>query len=210
MIQPIRSLAAGLLVVTVLAACSGAPAATSGVASLESQAPAAEGSASPSASLDPEDAPFAFARCMREHGIDMPDPETVPGGGFTQRLEGGNVDPEKMQAAEEACGDILEQAGGVRGELDPAQLDKLVEFAQCMREHGVEMEDPTVNGQGGFTFRFNNDAGGGDTPGEPFKDGIDPDSAEFQAAQEACGPILGTDGPGGGPVFRSAPEPAKP
>jgi hypothetical protein len=202
MIRSLQFAAASLLLVAVLAACSSAGAAASGVASLESQAPAADASASPSASIDPEDAAFAFAKCMREHGIDMPDPETQPGGGFSQRIDGRNVDPEKMQAAQEACQDILEQAGGFRGELDPEQLDKLVEFAQCMREHGIDMPDPTTNGKGGILFRSNGSASGDDTPGKAFSDGIDPESEEFQAAQEACGSILGTlgeGGPAGGP-----------
>ena len=35
-----------------------------------------EGSAAPGSSVptDPEEAQLAFAECMREHGIDMPDP----------------------------------------------------------------------------------------------------------------------------------------
>jgi len=200
MIRSTQFAAASLLLVAVLAACSSGGAAPSGVASLESQAPAADASASPSASIDPEDAPFAFAKCMREHGIDMPDPETQPGGGFSQRIDGRNVDPEKMQAAQEACQDILTNAGNFRGELDPEQLDKLVEFAQCMREHGIDMPDPTTNGKGGIMFRVNGSDGGGDG-GKTF-DGPDPESEEFQAAQEACGSILGTlgeGGPAGGP-----------
>ena len=120
-----------------------AGAAPSGVASLESQGTRAEASAAPSASLDPEAAQLAFAQCMRDHGIDMPDPETAPGGGFNQRVEVNKDDAEEMQAAQQACDHFLDQAGGPRGELDPAQLDKLVEFAQCMREHGVDMPDPT-------------------------------------------------------------------
>ena len=192
MFQMIRPAAAGLLLVTVLTACSAGGAGSSGVASLESQAPAADSSASPSPSLDPEDAPFAFARCMRDHGIDMPDPETAPGGGFSQRLSGDNIDPEKMQAAQEACQDILEQAMGERRDLDPEELDKLVEFAQCMREHGVDMPDPATNGKGGIVFRGNGSAGSDDNGGKTFAGGIDPDSDEFKAAQDACGSILGS------------------
>lgn len=141
-IQPIRSVAAGLLLVTVLAACSGTAAAPSGVATLASQAPAAEGSAEPSGSLDPETAQLEFAKCMREHGIDMPDPST--------------------------------------------------------------------DGKGGIMFRSNNGSAGGDSSGKSFSDGINPESEEFQAAQEACSPILGSMGPDGGPKVESGPGPAKP
>ncbi|MFC7647395.1 hypothetical protein ACFQX6_47920 [Streptosporangium lutulentum] len=40
-----------------------------------------------------------FARCMREQGIDMPDPE--PGGGIRLTMPKGGE--QKMRAAQEAC-----------------------------------------------------------------------------------------------------------
>jgi hypothetical protein len=208
MTRSIQSIAAGLLLVVALAACSANAAGPSGVASLESQGTGAESSAEPSASLDPETAQLEFAKCMREHGIDMPDPETAPGGGFTQRIEVGKDDAEKMQAAQEACDHILANAGNFRGELDPEQLDKMVDFAQCMREHGIDMPDPATNGKGGIMFRSSGSASGGDGPSNVTSDGIDPASPEFQAAQEACQSILGSDfGPKfeGGPATQSGP-----
>jgi hypothetical protein len=59
-----------LLLLMTLSACSAA----SGVATIDD---ADDPSASPSSSAaaeDPEEAMFAFAECMREQGIDMPDP----------------------------------------------------------------------------------------------------------------------------------------
>jgi hypothetical protein len=206
MLPPLRSMAAGLLLLVVLTACTGAAAAPSGVASLQSAAPGVETSAAPSASLDPEAAQLAFVQCMRDHGIDMPDPETAPGGGFTQRVEVGKDDAEKMQAAQQACDHFLDQAGGTRREIDPAQLDKLVAFAQCMREHGVDMPDPTVDGKGGIMFKSN--AGSGDSKPNVTTNGIDPESETFKAAQDACGSILGTL-EGEGPSFQG-PDAAKP
>jgi hypothetical protein len=52
-----------------------------------------------------KDAALAHARCMREHGLDFPDPQFSEGGGATMRL-GGGVNPEdpKFKAAEKACG----------------------------------------------------------------------------------------------------------
>jgi hypothetical protein len=51
------------------------------------------------------------ARCMREHGIDMPDPEFSGDGKVTMKLKRGEVNPEdpEFQAAQKECGD----AGGV-------------------------------------------------------------------------------------------------
>ena len=51
-----------------------------------------------------------FARCMRQHGVDMPDPE-VSGGGFRMTLRrgqggnGGNLNPDSpaFKDAQEAC-----------------------------------------------------------------------------------------------------------
>ena len=45
-----------------------------------------------------------YSRCMRENGIDMPDPK-FEGNRVTQRAGGpGNpIDPDKMKAAEKAC-----------------------------------------------------------------------------------------------------------
>jgi hypothetical protein len=207
--RSIPSLAAGLLLVVALAACSANAAGPSGVASLESQGTGAESSAEPSASLDPETAQLEFAKCMRDHGIDMPDPETAPGGGFTQRIEVGKDDAEKMQAAQAACDHFLTDAGNFRDELDPEQLDKLIDFAQCMREHGIDMPDPATNGKGGMIFRSNGSAGSGGGPKNVTSDGIDPASPEFQAAQEACQSILGSDfGPKfeGGPATPAGPD----
>jgi hypothetical protein len=45
-----------------------------------------------------------FARCMREQGIDFPDPQFQSGGGVTQRVGGGTGpnDP-RFRDAEEKC-----------------------------------------------------------------------------------------------------------
>lgn len=190
LVTRLRAGAAGLLLITVLAACSGG-ATPSGVATLQSPgAGEADPSASPSASLDPETARLEFARCMREHGIDLPDPGS--GGASGPITIGGNgPDVEKMQDAMEACQRFLGDAVGAPAEIDPEMQDKMLEFAKCMRENGVDFADPDFSGGGGRI-----QIGG---PG-----GIDPSSDEFQAAQEACQSILGDlgprfeGGPGGG------------
>jgi hypothetical protein len=203
MISTIRSAAAGLLLMTALAGC-GVAAAPSGVASLASQGTSADPSAAPSASLDPEAAQLEFAKCMREHSVDMPDPETDGGGGVNIQVR-GEGDRKDMEAAMDACNHFLEDAGAFRGQLDPAQLDKMVEFATCMREQGIDMPDP--NADGGITFGKGGDDG-------PSSNGIDPTSDEFKTAEEACRPILGDFGPGGGPdsgpVLNGEKAPAKP
>ena len=46
---------------------------------------------------------LAHAECMREHGVDMPDPVFEGGGGVRQRGPDENVPPEKVEAAQKAC-----------------------------------------------------------------------------------------------------------
>jgi len=61
-----------------------------------------------------QDQALAFAECMREQGIDMPDPVFGEGGRVTQAIggpDGGGIDlsDEEFQEAQEACG----QEGGL-------------------------------------------------------------------------------------------------
>ena len=181
--------------VLLLAACTGATAAPSGVASLEDPVATADPAASPSASISPEDAMFEFARCMREHGVDMPDPQVMTGSGGERgavRVDLGDVDPADFQAAQEACGPILQDAGmGPGASMSPEELDAFVAFAECMREQGIDMPDPQTSQGGGLII------GGG--PGS--EGGIDPSDPEFQAAEEACNDLLPFRGGGadGGP-----------
>jgi hypothetical protein len=60
-------------------------------------------SLSPAEQEDTQDAMLAFARCMRDHGIDMPDPE--PGGTGIRTKAGAGADPESPEfgAAEKRC-----------------------------------------------------------------------------------------------------------
>ena len=157
---------------------------------------------------DMEKAGLEFAKCMREHGVDMPDPQTGGGpgggGGFIMvgpadevaaggtATAGTKVDgeglPEEFKAADEACRHILDdliQEGGPP--MDAEAQDRALKFAQCMREHGVDMPDPDFSGGGGG---FSIQIGGPDG-------GIDPGSQTFQDAQKACGGMFGPGGPGG-------------
>lgn len=101
-------------------------------------------SASAGGSVAPEDAQLKFAQCMRENGVDVPDPGG--GDGESMRLgEGG--DRKKLEAAMEKCQSWL-QAGGRMPDLkDPEVRDQYVEFAQCMREYGVDIPDPGPDGE---------------------------------------------------------------
>jgi hypothetical protein len=102
-----------------------------------------------------QDAAVEYAECMREHGIDMPDPEVSDGG---VRIGGpggpaGGMDPnsEEFQAAQAECQPILDEAGGGQGQADPEReaemQDRAAALGDCMRSRGWdEFEDPQVDG----------------------------------------------------------------
>jgi hypothetical protein len=66
----------------------------------------------PNATMDPglADQMLKFARCMRDHGVDFPDPQ-FDGGGVSIQVggEAGAIDPmsDAFKAAQEACGKEL-------------------------------------------------------------------------------------------------------
>jgi hypothetical protein len=126
------------------------------------------------ADKDPQQAALDFARCMREHGVNMPDPEVDDQGRIRVRIGAGGggerPDPKKLEAAQQACGSLLGGGDGDR-QLDPADRDAMVAFARCMREHGIDMPDPTGDG---LMLRRDGDKG------------PDPDSEQFQQAEQAC------------------------
>jgi hypothetical protein len=131
---------------------------------------------------DPQEVMLSYTKCMRKEGIDLPDPDfsNGPRGGFRLVL-GGDVDPDdpKFQAAQEKCRPILQS---LRQQFDPERQkefqDAALEFAKCMREHGIDFPDPDFSG-GPMGGR----GGGGGAFG---RSGADRDDPKFQAAQEAC------------------------
>lgn len=77
-----------------------------------------------------------YAQCLRDQGLDVEDPE--PGEGIQLQNEGG---PNEADAALEACEHLAPPApsGGDEGE----QREDMLDYAQCMRDNGVEkFEDP--------------------------------------------------------------------
>jgi hypothetical protein len=187
-----------LVVALVAMACGGSGGL--GVASLESADPGGNADAPPGPSIDPEEAALAFAQCMRDHGIDMPDPQVDTNGRMRITIGAGGgigeIDRDQMQAAMESCRELM-PGGGLGGpggrELTPEDQDKILAFTECMREHGVDMSDPQF-GEGGGFIRGGPGAGG-DDEGPAFE----PNDTDFRAAQEACRELLPGFGLGGGP-----------
>ena len=133
-----------------------------------------------------QEAGLEFAECMRENGVDVPDPQAgEPGVMF--HLREGDEDSASFREAEEACRKHLEAA---RPELSEEQeeefRDGALEFAQCMREHGIDFPDPSFGPNGQVQM------GPRDGP-PPFED------PDFRAAAEDCRENLPGGGLGHGP-----------
>jgi hypothetical protein len=194
---------AAIAATVLLAGCGGGdggdPAAE--VASLGTEpAQDVEGSAAPQSSVptDPEEAQLAFAECMREHGIDMPDPGQAEGGMMIQR-DASDGDQEEFEAAMADCERFLD---AVRREIvdDPelqAEMqEQMLELTECMREHGIDMPDPQFSDDGDFSVQFGGpDDGGSSNDAGGSGDVAPADDPEFQAAAEACGGAMVATGP---------------
>ena len=118
---------------------------------------------------DAEQMALKWAQCMRDHGVTVPD----PGQGRPVRIQGEAQDQQQIQDAMNACQRYQPKGGNGPGKVDQKTLDQLTKFAQCMRDHGIPMQDPKASG-GGVQI-----TGGG--PGS-----VEPDSDQFQQAQQAC------------------------
>ncbi|MDX3658397.1 hypothetical protein PV646_13900 [Streptomyces sp. ID05-26A] len=94
-----------------------------------------------------------FAKCMRENGIEMPDPQENGEGsvGITIGGEDG-LDPEKMKTAHEACKKHLPNGGEFKPP-SPEDQDKMREQAKCMRDRGHDWPDPNFDGGGAIEAR---------------------------------------------------------
>ncbi|MFB4311501.1 hypothetical protein [Actinomadura sp. GTD37] len=124
-----------------------------------------------------------FAQCMRKNGVDMPDPKDgkveirasgKPGEGAGPK--GGG----EIEAAQKKCAHLMPN-GGRPEKPKQEELAQMRAFSKCMRDHGVaKFPDPKPDG------RMLLKAG----PGT----GLNPESAEFKAAQKACDKLA----PGGG------------
>lgn len=179
----IVALAAGGLLVLGLAGCGGD---TSGlqVASIgDADDPSASDQDTDQPALDPDERARQFAACMREQGIDMPDPE--PGSGIRVQAPGSGADREAMGAALQECRHLMPE-GAQRQEMSPEDQQRMREFAACMRDNGVDMPDPDP--ESGRVIIGGNGQ-------------MRPDDPAFQAALEACrdlspnvGPRMGGNG----------------
>ena len=103
-----------------------------------------------------EEGVLEFAQCMREEGVNFPDPTfDIDGNPQFDNLEIENE--EEFESAFENCEDILRNALPEQFDLDPeveaALVDASLEFSQCMRDQGIDFPDPKPGEFGFFAFR---------------------------------------------------------
>ena len=132
--------------------------------------------ANSAASQNPANAAYAYARCMRAHGVtDFPDPQvttTANGGSIHIAVRAADASSPAFKPAQKACRGILPGPGN-SGSDDQAHRQVLLAFAHCLRNHGLAgFPDPNHNGQ--LTLQMISAAG------------IDVRSNEFVRAGTAC------------------------
>jgi hypothetical protein len=156
-----------------LAACGGgtptsAPSTSSGAAS--------SGSNSSGTSNSSVQQALKYAQCMRSHGVtNYADPS--PGKSQSIGQSGIDTNSPTYQAAASACRSY-QPTNTDQGPTAQDQSQQL-QFAQCMRSHGVP------------NFPEGNNGGGQQSVTQY---GIDPNSPTFQAANSACSSLLSGSG----------------
>lgn len=120
-----------------------------------------------SAETDERDELLAFTQCLRENGMDIEDP--APGEGLRMQPQEGERGA--MGSAMEACADLRPEGLGPGGGGGAAS-ESMLEFAECMRENGVE-EFPDPSGSGGMQM-------GPEVAEDP----------DFDAAREECADLI--------------------
>lgn len=126
---------------------------------------------------------FAFAKCMRAHGVpNFPDPTKRSGGdGFSVvgspgssavTIDGIKVSGPAFKAAETAC---KSPSSGLSGPpITEAQAQGMITKTRCMREHGVpSFPDPVIRPDGhGVTINLGH--------------GFNPETPAIRSAEKAC------------------------
>jgi hypothetical protein len=139
------------------------------------------------ATQENEEKVVKFAKCMREHGVNVTT-STDSGRGL---LRAHVTNPQTMEAAQNACKRF--QPTGGPANLSPQQKvereEAVQKFAKCMREHGIKVETSTAGGAVKVGIH-----------GGPGASGPNPESPAFQAAQKACQGLLPFKGGPGGRV----------
>lgn len=132
----------GVATVAAVAGAIALGACSDGTRSAPQGPPAEAGGVSAAGGRPLIEAQAAYARCLRAHGVDFPDPK--PGEGFT--LDPGRLPPARLRTAERRCAkerQAIADAAPARGPEDLARdREATLAFARCMRAEGQQVPDP--------------------------------------------------------------------
>jgi hypothetical protein len=144
--------------------------------------PTHAGGSSPTGTSAPHQEELAVAQCMRSHGVpDFPDP-TANGDIPNVSADSLGVSSSVYQSALNACRHLAPDATPSSGAQRRQMLSQLLQFARCMRSHGVpDFPDPDSVG-----LRVPHDM---------------TQLPQYQRAYQACGSLL----PRNAPVKGAAP-----
>jgi hypothetical protein len=112
----------------------------------------------------------AYSQCIRSHGVsNFPDPVQTPSGGYGYRTSGIDPNSAAFQGAVQACKALPSPWTSTGQELTPAQQQAWLNWAQCIRSHGVPaFPDPTFSDS------------------EVRDSGVGSNSSQLQSAMNAC------------------------
>lgn len=171
---PAARTAAGIIATAVLvllaAACVGSPSSTGSGGSSNAGGPVSSQAANSTT--------VAFSHCMRSHGVPtFPDP-TRRGGEPKVTPQQVGVSNSQFQVAQRACAHLLQPTQA----QVPQIMTGMVNFARCMRSHGVpNWPDPSTDSNGQPEFNIS---------------GINPDSPRISNTANACTHLLVQSTPG--------------
>lgn len=129
------------------------------------------------AAQNPANAAYAYARCMRAHGVpDFPDPQVTTsanGGSIRMAVPSAAGNSPNFKPAQKSCRGILPPPSKGSSSDDQAHRQALLAFAHCLRSHGLAgFPDPNHDGQ--LTLQMISAAG------------IDVRSSQFVRAGSEC------------------------
>jgi len=125
---------------------------------------------------------LAFAHCMRAHGEpSFPDPGSQGAFSAAKSAADLNFSSPVFQAAQRACQRFLPGGGVAAPAQQEAVTAKAVEFAQCMRSHGVTTFPDPGKGLSGHHGYFV----------EAFSGPLSPSNPQFARAQKTCQKLAG-------------------
>jgi hypothetical protein len=137
---------------------------------------------------DGQGALVAFAACMRRHGVpNFPDPKADSSGYHLRYGSENGIDVRSPQFknAQQKCTRLLPNGGKPSPQEQAAELKEALEFAVCIRSHGVpNFPDPKLSANGELEMGLGRTSG------------VNPSSPRFKAAETSCLPLLPSFGGG--------------